>query len=59
LLGSGGAGRRELVGRGAGDDPQSGHPGCRRPLAVWRSIIEWDEVRHGSPQLVLGPDPLV
>jgi hypothetical protein len=33
-------------------------PGRGRPLAVWRSI-EWDDVRHGSPQLVPGPDPLL
>ena len=34
-------------------------PVAGRRLGVSRPTIEWDDVRHGSRQLVLGPDPLL
>src|SRR3954447_11223811 len=51
--------RRELVGRHAGDDPQRGHARRWRRLAVVRPTTEWNDVRHGSPQLLLGPDAML
>src|SRR3954454_6276693 len=59
-----GAGQRRRAGRAANSSAvmpvmirRADMPGRRRPLAVWRSIIEWDDVRHGSAQLI--PDPLL